>query len=72
MRQPICVVHVLASGEPREHGLAELGDQPVTAILAGPGVGENLSSEVCQAEGIIKVPNGEQPSVGRHLRTVEL
>ena len=63
--KPVGIVHVLVPGEPPKHGLAKLSDQRVAAILAGPGVGENLSGQVCQAEGIIEVPNGEQPSVGR-------
>ena len=72
MRQPVGIVHVLVSGQPPEHGLAKLSDQRVAAVLAGPGVGENLSGQVCQAEGIIEIPKGEQTSVGRHFRTVEL
>ena len=72
MRQPIGVVHVLVPGQPPEHGLAKLSDQGVAAVLAGPGVGENLSGQVRQAEGIIEIPKGEQTSVGRHLRAVEL
>jgi hypothetical protein len=43
----------------------------VTAILTSPSVGENLSGQVCQAEGIIEVPKGEQTSVGGNSRTVE-
>jgi hypothetical protein len=70
--KPVGIVDVLVSGEPPEDRLAQLSNQGVTAILAGPGVGENLSSYVRQAEGIIEVPKGEQPSVGRHLRTVKL
>ena len=70
MRQPVGIVHVLVSGQPPEHGLAELSDQRVAAILARPGVGEVLSGQVRQAEGIIEVPKGEQPSVGRYARTV--
>jgi hypothetical protein len=72
MRQPVSIIHVLVSGEPPENGLAKLSDQRVAAILTGPWVGENLSGQVCQAEGIIEVPKGEQTSVGRHSRTVEL
>ena len=72
MRQPIRVVHVLVAGEPPKHGLTKLSDQRVAAILARSGIGKSLSGQVRQAEGIIEVPNGEQPSVGRHLRTVKL
>jgi hypothetical protein len=42
--KPVGIVHVLVPGEPPKHGLAKLSDQRVAAILAGPGVGENLSS----------------------------
>ena len=54
-----------------EHGLAKLRDQRVAAILARPGIRKDFSGQVCQAESIIKLPKGEQPSVGRHARTVE-
>jgi hypothetical protein len=72
MRQPLGIVHVLVSGEPPEDRLANLGSQRVTAILTSPSVGESLSGQVCQAKGIIEVPKGEQPSVRRNSRTVEL
>src|SRR3712207_6911881 len=70
--EPVGIVDVLVPGKPPKHGLTKLSDQRVAAILAGPGVGENLCGQVRQAEGIIEVPKGEQPSVGCHLRTVEL
>jgi len=73
MRQPLGIVHVLvSSGEPPEHRLAQLSNQRVAAILARPGVGEGLSGQICQAKGIIEVSKGEQTSVGRDPRTVEL
>ena len=72
MRQPVGIVHVLVSGEPPEDGLAKLSDQRVAAILAGPGVGEDLSGQVCQAKRIIEIPKGEQTSVGRDPRAMEL
>src|SRR5215207_2141846 len=62
--KPVGIVHVLVPGEPPEDRLAKLSNQRVAAILAGPGVGETLSGEVRQAEGIIEVPKGEQPSKG--------
>ena len=72
MRQPICIVHVLVACQPPEHGLAKLSHQRVAAILARPGIGQTLSGQVCQAEGIIEIPKRKQTSVGRHARTVEL
>jgi hypothetical protein len=71
MRQPLGIVHVLIPGEPPEDRLANLGSQRVTAILTSPSVGESLSGKLCQAKGIIEVPKREQPSVGRHSRTME-
>src|SRR5215207_5250655 len=62
--KPVGIVHVLVPGEPPEDRLAKLSNQRVAAILAGPGVGETLSGEVRQAEGIIEVPKGEQLSKG--------
>jgi hypothetical protein len=51
--------------------LATLRDQGVAAVLARPGVSESLSGQVCQAEGIIEIPEREQTSVGRDLGAVE-
>src|SRR3954465_889874 len=52
--------------------LFTLSDRRVVAILASPGVGKGLSGQVCQAKGTIEVSKGEQTSVGRDPRTVEL
>ena len=71
VRQSICIVDVLVPGEPPKHRLAQLSGQRVAAILACPGIGEGLSGQVRQAEGIIEVSKGEQTSIGRHSRTVE-
>ena len=70
--EPVGIVHVLVSGQPPEDRLGQLSNQGVPAVLAGPGVGKDYLGELHQAKGIIEVPKGEQPSVGRHLRTVEL
>jgi hypothetical protein len=71
MRQPICVVHVLVSGQSPEHGLAKLSDQRVAAILARPGIRKDFSGQVCQAKGIIEISKREQASIGRHSRPME-
>jgi len=42
----------------------------VLLCLAGPGIGEALFGSVHQAKGIIKLPKGEQPGIGRDPRTV--
>jgi hypothetical protein len=64
-------VHVLVAGEAPEHGLAELSNQGVAAVLAGPGVGKDTPGELGQAEGIVQFPKGEQPGIGRDLGAVE-
>ena len=71
MRQPIRVVYVLVPSQSPEHGLAKLSDQGVAAVLARPGVGENFSGQVCQAERIIEIAKREQTSIGRHSRPME-
>ena len=72
MRQPVGIVHVLVPGQAPEHGLAELSNQGVASVRAGPGVRQDLSSGLAQAEGIIEFAAGEQPTIGRDLRSVEL
>jgi hypothetical protein len=71
-RQPFGVVHVFVPGQSPEHGLAQLRDQRVTAILARPGIRKDFSGQVCQAKRIIEIPKREQTSVGRDPRTMEL
>ena len=43
----------------------------MAAVLARPGIRKDFSGQVCQAKRIIEIPKREQPSVGRHSRTVE-
>ena len=71
MRQPVGVVHVFVSGQPSEHGLAELRDQRVAAVLARPGVGQSLSGQFCQPKCIIEFAKGEQTGVGRDPRAMK-
>ena len=71
MRQPIGVVDVFVPGQSPEHGLAKLSHQGVAAVLARPGICKDFSGQVCEAEGIIEIPERKQTSVGRHSRTVE-
>jgi hypothetical protein len=44
----------------------------MAAVLTGPGIGKDLSCEVGQAEGIIKLPKGEQTGIGGDPLAVEL
>ena len=63
MAESVGVVHVLIPCEPTEYGLTNLGDQSVSAVAARPGIGESLTGQFGQAEGIIQVAEGEQPGV---------
>ena len=69
--KPVGVVDVLVAGQSPKHGLPDLSDQCVTAILAGPGVSENFSGKLGQAEHVIEIPKREQTSVGGDLGAVE-
>jgi hypothetical protein len=61
-----------ALGQSPEHGLAKLSHQRMAAILAGPGIGETLSGNLRQSKRIVDFAKGEQTSIGRHSRAVEL
>ena len=69
--KPVGIVHVLVPGQSPEHGRPALGRQAVAAVLAGPGIGETLSGQVCQAERIIEISKREQTSIGCHSRPME-
>ena len=72
VRQPVGIVHVFVAGQPPQHGLAQLSDQRVAAVLARSGAGETLSGDRCQPKRLIKFTKGEQTGVGRDLGAVEL
>ena len=44
----------------------------MTAILAGPGIGETLSGKLRQSKRVVEFAKGEQTGVGGDFRTVEL
>ncbi len=55
-----------------ENGLAELPDQAMPPVLAGTAVLEKTPGNFGQAKNILKLPIGEQTSVGRASGTVKL
>jgi len=71
MRQPVGIVHILVPRQAPEHRLTELANQDMTAVLARPGIRKDCSGQLRKAEGIIEIPQREQPSVGRDLGAVE-
>ena len=72
MRQPVGIVHVLVPRQAPEHGLAELSNQGMASVRAGAGVRQHLSSGLAQTKGIIKFAAGQQTTIRRDLRSVEL
>ena len=72
MRQPVCIVHVLVPRQASEHRLAELSNQGMASVRAGAGVRQHLSSGLAQSQGIIKFAAGQQTTIRRDLRSVEL
>src|SRR3954469_4814013 len=71
MRQPVGIVHILVSGEPPEHRLAELSNQGMASVRAGAGVRQHLSSGLAQTKSVIEFAAGKQTTIGRDLRSVE-
>ena len=69
--ETVGVVHVVVSAKTAKDGLTELPRYAVPSILAGTAVVENTLGHLSQAEGIVKLPVGEQPTVRGDLRTVE-
>ena len=72
MRQPAGIVHVLVPRQASEHRLAELSNQGMASVRAGAGVRQNVSSGLAQSQGIIKFAAGQQTTIRRDLRSVEL
>ena len=54
---------VVVSAKTAKDGLTELPRYAVPSILAGTAVVENTLGHLSQAEGIVKLPVGEQPTV---------
>ena len=72
VRQPVRIVHILVACQAPEHGLAELSNQGVASVRAGAGVRQNVSSGLAQTQGIVEFAAGQQTTIGRDLRSVEL
>jgi hypothetical protein len=70
--EAVGVVHVLVAAEPSKRGLTKQTGHPVLTVLPGPRVYKPLPSGGCQSEGIVKLPEGKETSIGRDLGTVEL
>jgi hypothetical protein len=70
--QPVRVVHVLVPRQAPEHRLAELSNQGMASVRAGAGVRQHLSRGLAQTKGIIKFAAGQQTTIRRDLRSVEL
>jgi hypothetical protein len=69
--EPIRVVHILVPGKAAEHGLAELREQRVAAVLPRAGIVEQIGGEHRQAEGIVEFAEREEPGVRGDRGAVE-
>ena len=58
------VVHVFVAGKPTEHRLPQQSDQRMATVLAGPRIGEHLTSQRGQAKRVVKFAIGEQSGIG--------
>ena len=69
--QTVGVVHIVIAAKAPENGLAKLTRHAVPSVLAGTAILENTLGHLSQAEGIVKLPVGEQPGIRGDLGTVE-
>ena len=69
--QTVGVVHIVIAAKAPENGLAKLTRHAVPSVLAGTAILETTLGHLSQAEGIVKLPVGEQPGIRGDLGTVE-
>ena len=69
--QTVGVVHVLIAAKASKDRLTVLPRHAMPPVLAGPAVLETVAGNVSQAEDIVKLPVGKQPSVRGDLGTVK-
>ncbi len=70
--EPVGIVDVFVSGKATEHRLPQHSDQIMPTVSACASIGQSLPSDGRQAEHIIKLAIGKQPSIGGDAGTVEL
>ena len=61
--EPFGVVDVLVAGEAAVDRLPQQAEQPVADVLAAPAFGESRRRQGGEAEGIVQLPVGEQPTI---------
>ena len=69
--QTVGVVHVFIAAKASKNRVTEPTSHAVPSVLAGTAVLENIPGNLGQAEGIVKLPLGEQPGVRGDLGTVK-
>ena len=70
-RQSLGIVHVLVSGQAPKHRLAQQARQQVARVLASTQVRQRRPTEVGQAENIVQLAVGQEPSVRRDPAAME-
>ncbi len=66
------IVHVLVARQPIEHRLPQQGRQQVARVLAAPQVRQRRPAEVGQAENLVQLAVGQEPSAGSDFGPMEL
>lgn len=71
MSQALGIVHVFITANATKQRLAELTRHAMPSVLASTAVLKNITGNLGQAKGVIKLSIGEKPTVGGNLGTVE-
>jgi hypothetical protein len=69
--EPLGIVDVFVAGEPAVDRLAQQTKQPVANILSAPTLGKSQRGYRCQAEGVVQLAIGEQPTIRGDSSTME-
>jgi hypothetical protein len=64
MAQAFSVVHIFIPGKATEHRLPQQPDQRMTAVLAGPRIGEHVPRHPAETDCIVECAMGKQSRIG--------
>ena len=72
MSQALGIVHVFITANATKQRLAELTRHAMPSVLASTAVLKNITGNLGQAKGVIKLSIGEKPTVGGNLGNREI